>query len=129
MGGTPDMIAVAALATSVVPVGSRVTCFPAPVGTDEDYLVLVPFGKVGQLESLLLERGWSVGGSIVVGDTTMMEGFKSWKHGDLNIIATSSHECHGKFMLATRIATRLNLMNKGDRIALFQTILYNRELD
>lgn len=129
MGGTKVMIEVAKIAHSVTPVGSRVTCNPPVLGTDEDFLVLLPINNVIRMERLLNEQGWLVGGSVFVGDTTIMEGFKSYKLGDLNIIVTASQEWHDKFMLATHVATKLNLLSKADRIDLFVAILYGKVND
>ena len=44
----------------------------------------------------------------------------------LNLIITSSHKFYKRFSDANRVAQRLVLTNKEDRIILFQYILYGR---
>jgi hypothetical protein len=54
----------------------------------------------------------------------------SLKHprDDVNLIATSDGDFFRRFLAATQVCIRLNLMNKEDRIALFQAVLYgNRD--
>ncbi len=52
--------------------------------------------------------------------------FNSWKKGDLNLIVTCSSEYFENFTKATKLATYLNLMTKGDRIALFEGICFDK---
>ena len=101
-------------------VGSRVTCDPPPTDTDQDYLVYDRFfNQVNKLSSLgfvrdgdeaydRLERGPSQ--------------FKSFRKGNINVIVTNNKEFFDKFILATRVAKKLNLTNKEDRITLFTAI-------
>ncbi|WP_181950862.1 hypothetical protein [Aurantiacibacter spongiae] len=51
-------------------------------------------------------------------------GFRSWRRGDLNIVTTTSSEFYDRFETATELAKRFNLLDKADRIALFQAVLY-----
>lgn len=44
---------------------------------------------------------------------------------NVDIICTKDAEFYDKFVLATRLATKLSLVEKADRIALFRGILYN----
>jgi hypothetical protein len=115
-------------------VGSRVTCNPPPTDTDDDWLYLVvdieeavrSFKKDG-----FYVDGSLMGGSIVPDDQICKHGlFVSLKHRHdvVNIIATSDTDFFNRFLAATQVCTRLNLMNKEDRIALFQAVLYgNRD--
>lgn len=116
----------APFAESIDMVGSRVTCSPAPVGTDQDYLVFVTEDNWGNLWDSLVKQGWSVGGSLPVNhepwDPTVR--FTSFKRGEDNIICTDASYFHKRFMAATSIAKRFNLLEKPDRIALFQAVLY-----
>lgn len=96
------------------PVGSRITCSPAPTDTDEDWLYLVRSPMPDSLLGFALE-----------GDQQYpVENFRSFRKDNVNYILTDSEEFFEKFMVATRLATRLNLMVKADRIALFQAVLY-----
>ena len=101
-------------------VGSRVTCNPAPTDTDDDWLVLhaVPEGTY----KFLMAAGWELGGSEA--NMGVGESFQSCKKGEENIILTHSPSFFDKFIAATRVAKRFNLVNKEDRVALFEAVLY-----
>lgn len=60
------------------------------------------------------------------------DGFVSLREpdfGDLNLIVTEDKEFFSKFMAATQIARRLNVLDKGDRIALFRAVLFGEKCD
>jgi hypothetical protein len=112
----------------IEPVGSRVTCNPPPMDTDEDWLVFLQPGDFAQFEDVLIcGKGFELGGSRIhaggclIGDPGS---FQSYTLGHINVIATASESFFDKFMEATAEAKRLNLLVKSDRIALFQKILY-----
>lgn len=46
------------------------------------------------------------------------------RRGNINVIVTPEMEFFDRFMAATELARRFNLMEKVDRIALFQAVLY-----
>jgi hypothetical protein len=52
--------------------------------------------------------------------------FVSLRSGDVNLIVTSDARFAARFLVATRLATQLNLLNKNDRVALFQAVLYGK---
>ena len=117
--------------TSAIKCGSRVTCNPAPPDTDEDWLVLYPEERFQELHDVLYLDGWSLGGSFMAGSFNQSnpdEQFRSYTKEingiKRNLICTSSEIFHKRFWAATTVSTRLNLMNKDDRIALFQAVLY-----
>jgi hypothetical protein len=125
--------ALGALVISVAPMGSRVTCNPPPVDTDEDWLVLLDSDEVQKR----LEAGDGMAAFVTLCDfgfnqdgnpesyTGMGEGeFRSWRRGDVNIVTTPDPVFYQKFLDATATAKELNLLDKGDRIALFQDVLY-----
>ena len=106
-------------------VGSRVTCDPPVVDTDRDFLCLVE--NVNAFIKAAEKEGFELAGSKIDEATETCDGrsdFCSLSDGEINLIATDSKEFYDKFMVATRLATRLNLLNKDDRIALFQAVLY-----
>lgn len=113
----------------IVAVGSRVTCDPAPFGTDQDYLVLLnKVDEIYEVAEVFEEEGFTIGGSEVVdaaeeGDPN--GGFSSFKKGDINYILTANEEFFNKFIFASNIAKKLNLLEKEKRINLFQIILYD----
>ena len=106
-------------------VGSRVTCNPPARDTDEDWLLYV----IGDVDDKLLALGF-VGEAKSERYVGNEDGpFLSWRRGDLNLIVTPVGHYYRKFLLATKLAKRFNLTNKSDRIALFQAILYENDVD
>jgi hypothetical protein len=103
------------------PMGSRVTCDPAPTDTDEDWLMLVASDPAARMHEL----GFTQDGSPEFYTGNDKGGFRSWRRDDLNVVTTPDGEFYGRFMTATHLAKRFNLLDKGDRIALFQAVLYN----
>lgn len=103
-----------------LPVGSRVTCNPAPTDTDEDWLVLTPRDAA---ESLI-DAGFTQDGSPQFYTGNDNGGFRSWRRGGLNIVTTQDAVFFDRFQTATALAKRFNLLVKADRIALFQAVLY-----
>ena len=112
-------------AVYVEPTGSRYICDPAPMDTDEDYVVLC--SNKGRAEILRLMDTWKfdIGGSRPA-SASDDSAFKSFKKGDLNFIITTDIEFFGRFVAATTVAKRLNLLAKADRVALFRAVLYGR---
>lgn len=117
---------------SITAVGSRVTCDPAPTDTDQDWLLYVEAKDYRPLLGFLLASKWEPGGSLVPVDESYRppnERFNSFKLGVDNAIVTDSMEFHKRFLAASSIAKRLNLLEKADRIALFQAVLYGNECE
>lgn len=112
-------------AIAISPIGSRVTCVPAPVDTDEDWLILVTEDPTSRMKEL----GFTQDGSPDFYTGNDQGGFRSWRKGDLNVVTTPDGEFYRRFMTATHLAKRYNLLDKGDRIALFQAILYNVDVN
>lgn len=115
--------------------GSRVTCNPAPTGTDQDVIALVKdieatannhfTGKAlkdycNEIADPLHAAGFVCGGS---GDGD--DEFESWTKGDINLILTADVEFYNRFVAATTVARRLNILEKEDRKALFRAVLYS----
>lgn len=107
-------------AIKIIPVGSRATCDPAPENTDIDYLVLV--------KKRTCPVGWELDTGGVHYEPSEGE-FNSWRKGNVNLIVTDSYFFYDKFVVATKLAKRFNLLDKRDRIALFQGVLYGREYE
>lgn len=103
---------------SITPVGSRVTCDPPPENSDEDYLVLVQ--DLDQAGKALVDIGFVAESQIY---PLAIGKFASYRRGDLNFIVTADTDFHQAFMAATTVAHRLNLLNKEDRIALFDAVI------
>jgi len=120
---------------SAIPVGSRVTCSPAPTDTDRDWLALIPKGESEEFTISMMAIGWDLGGSRIPVNRLINEQddrFLSFTHeidGVIeNVIATESEVFYRRFLVATLLATRFNLMIKDDRVALFQGVLYGNDV-
>lgn len=115
------------------PVGSRVTCDPAPGNTDADFLILLDNPTKSndvsdRFSGELRQWHWVIGGSkpVMVDDYEFPadEAFTSFTRGEINLIVTESPVFFKRFMAATAMAKRYNLLEKADRIALFQAVMY-----
>lgn len=102
------------------PVGSRVTCDPPPQDTDEDWLCLVRDDPAQRM----IGAGFTQDGLPEFYTGNDNGGFRSWRRGDINIVITQDEAFARKFLAATELARRFNLLAKADRIALFQAVLY-----
>lgn len=107
--------------------GSRVICNPPPVNTDDDYMFLVHEGHRGALEARLKSEGFIVTGIDEYPnqrdpDDDNFGGFISFRKDDKNILLTESPEYFEKWSNATRLAQKLNLLKKEDRVALFEAV-------
>lgn len=108
------------------PVGSRRTCKPPPINTDDDYLVLVKDHETFRAY-VMDELGFYLLGSVVVDAAEPLDTkdrFSSYMLSETNLIVTQDQSFYQKFIAATSVAKRLNLLQKSDRIALFQAVLY-----
>ncbi len=98
------------------PTGSAFTCDPPTAAEDIDYHVLT--SRIDDLEADLIEDGWVVGGSGTMGTATVY----SYRKGSFNIIAVESPIFFERLRLATDLAKRFNLLDKADRISLFEAV-------
>lgn len=119
----------------VTPCGSRVTCNPPPENTDEDWLVHVhgdsdekSLEYLVEVEKKLMEWGYRLEGNEDYQDEEDMA-FGSWRLDDVNLIVTQSGQFVRLHHLATSLCRRLNLMNKSDRVALFEAVLYQEDAE
>lgn len=118
------------LAETIMPVGSRITCNPPPVHTDQDYLVFVSGHKQHNLDSVMSLIGAQYEDDENYRNATGTESaFKSYRLGNINFIVTSDSVFHERFLAATSRAKELNLTLKSERVALFQTVLYGVNYD
>lgn len=100
--------------------GSREICTPPPIGTDEDWIVHV-LSLTDAIKKLSAEGFQTTTDQDYEGTQS---DFQSWKKEELNILVTEDAGFFAKFVAATSIAKRLNLLSKDDRIALFRAVLY-----
>lgn len=108
-----------------VQVGSRITCDPPPTDTDEDWLVWIE-RPIQEVNIRLVEQGFELGGSVVckTDKDWKQNTFFSYVKGDLNLIVTGNRLFFDKFLEATKFAKQLNVVEKKDRVKLFQCLLY-----
>lgn len=98
------------------PTGSRYICNPAPKDTDNDTVFLV--NGYYDWASILLEDGWEDCGQYDKGGD-----FRSFRKGEENYIVTENDNFFSNYVKATTAARALNLLEKQDRITLFQAIM------
>ncbi len=115
-----------AIGCKITAAGSRVTCAPAPETSDHDYLVYADGddGVLSQVVAILSMAGFVWEGNSKHYQHCGDEGFMSWRKDQLNLIVTKNPGFARRHKLATQVCKELNLMNKPDRIRLFQAILY-----
>lgn len=120
--------ALEAFRCTVSPCGSRVTCDPQPAYSDWDYLVHAPDQRAvsAVVMDVLPKAGFNREGSEHY-QNAAADSFMSWRKDDVNLIVTSNADFAAKHRVATALCKRLNLMDKQDRIALFQAVLYGVE--
>jgi hypothetical protein len=103
--------------------GSREICDPVPKHRDVDYICIT--GKEIEQASEDLQRfGWTYEGNAPYHGGNNPSPFRSFRKGQINLIVTEEDEFYHKFVLATKVAKKLNLLYKEQRILLFQAILY-----
>ncbi|MNP41243.1 hypothetical protein D3C76_1349340 [compost metagenome] len=109
-------------------VGSRVTCNPPPVDTDQDVLVYIDGENADDFIWRMKEAGFNVELGEGYAEDALNSGehdrFQSYRLGDTNLIVTVDERFYTRFSTATAMAKRANLMEKAERIALFQAVLY-----
>ncbi|UFK09547.1 hypothetical protein [Xanthomonas phage DES1] len=101
------------------PTGSREICNPAPTDTDEDYIVLVEDINGQDLDRALRVEGFY----FASGDGYPESEFHSYRKGDLNYILTDNAEFFDRFVAATQLAKKYNLLEKSDRVQMFHAVL------
>ena len=104
-------------------VGSRVTCDPPPEDTDEDWLVLDLDHKVFDL----LERTSAhrcLGDYDDDSNDLLTSDMSAFRIDEVNIICMHNQEQYDRFLLATRLAKQFNLLEKKDRVDLFNAVRY-----
>lgn len=110
-------------------VGSRITCNPPPLDTDQDVLVLAHESNLKVMQRKILEAGFVMEGSLPADgdiDADKDNVFHSYRKGDMNYIVTTDEVFYKRFSTATELARKYNLMEKSDRIQLFQAVLYGK---
>ena len=107
--------------------GSNYICNPPVTNTDIDFLLLIGEDiDESELLDFLEDNDFEQGGSRPVDDWSLTDfNFVSYKRGNLNFIITADKVFYDKFVYATKIAKLLNLVDKDQRVKLFQAVLYD----
>lgn len=105
--------------------GSRVTCRPVPPTADHDFLVEITghTGVVSDIVNYLSGQDFKWEGGehyqqALAGD------FMSFRRDELNLIVTANPLFAIRHRAATALCAQENLLDKTDRIKLFQAVLY-----
>lgn len=112
--------------------GSHYICNPPVEDTDIDWIILIADHDWEKCDRFLGEDGWKIGGSVgrdEDGDIILTSSFQSYKCGKDNLIITSDPNYYEKFIVATKLAKRFNLLKKEDRIACFKAVIHGEYVD
>lgn len=101
--------------------GSSVICSPPVTDTDIDFIIYT--NEMNKLLTFLEDSDFIFS---VDEDNYPLEeeGFRCCRRGYLNLILTGDAIFYHRWVRATKLAKKLNLLKKEDRIALFTEILY-----
>lgn len=120
------------LINCVEPVGSQITCNPPPPLSESDFDWIVYVHKLDfeKFDKQMYDDKWQCGGSKPEDMDIANGSFYSYTKvvGEVNhnIVATADYNFYMKFVRATVLAKKYNLLRKCDRIELFQAILYGK---
>ena len=103
----------------MIPTGSRVICNPAPINTDEDWVIMCPSRNA--LERELVKQGYTRTSKRYYRVSSKITTYRH-PDNDLNLIVTDSQDQFDRWREATEIATQQNLLKKEGRIKLFELI-------
>lgn len=114
------------------PTGSRFICDPPVLDSDNDWVILVEDLEYAKYKAARLD--WYSAGSGYYregSDHEELGPFVSMRHseGNSNYIFTDDAEFYDRYVAATLLAKKHNLLNKVDRIQLFHTVLYGEYID
>lgn len=102
--------------------GSSVICNPPVIDTDIDYIIYT--NEDIKLDTFLKCEGFIESCKDREEYDLTDEGFYCYRKENINLITTTSFPFYLKWVTATKLAKKLNLLNKEDRITLFQFVLY-----
>ena len=114
------------------PTGSRFICDPPVMDTDDDWIILVEDLEYAKYKASRLDWIYSGAGYYREGNEEPELGpFVSMRHaeGNSNYIFTEDAEFYDRYVAATLLAKKYNLLNKPDRIQLFHAVLYGEYID
>ena len=101
------------LYTASFPTGSSYICNPPVLDTDIDQMFLVD--DLEKVSKILEKLGWKRCGN----EEYKIDKWIAYRKDNLNALLTNNLDHFNKFLQATEEAKKLNLLDKKDRIALF----------
>lgn len=101
--------------------GSNEICNPPVTNTDIDYMFYTK--DMNKFNSYLTNNDWTYGSGGYENSN-----FHSWKKDNFNLLLTEDINYYEKFEDATKLAKKLNLLVKKDRITLFNFVI-NGEIE
>jgi len=110
------------LFTGIYQTGSTVICSPPVTNTDIDFIICTP--EMQKLHLFLIDNGFKESSKDQEEYELSDDGFACYRKKNINLILTSNKVFYKRWVLATNVAKKLNLLNKKDRIILFKAILY-----
>lgn len=102
--------------------GSSVICNPPVTDTDIDYVIYT--NEEDKLDTFLKCEGFESSCQDEEEYDLESEAFDCYRKGNINLIVTDNYEWYLKWVEATKLAKKLNLLQKEQRITLFKYILY-----
>lgn len=103
--------------------GSAVICNPPVLNSDKDFIICATNPRL--LIEFLVKNNFEVS---LNNDGTYKfnpdDGITCLRRDEVNLVVTASRDFYLKFVEATDLAKKLNLLEKSQRIALFQYVLY-----
>jgi len=105
------------LYTASFPTGSSYICNPPVLDTDIDQMFLVD--DLEKVSKILEKLGWKRCGK----EEYQIDKWVAYRKDNLNALLTDNLDHFNKFLQATEEAKKLNLLDKKDRIALFDKYL------
>lgn len=102
--------------------GSSVICNPSVTDTDIDYVIYT--NEETKLDTFLKCEGFRDSCRDKEEYDLGLDGFYCYRRENINLIVINDGKLYRKWVGATNLAKKLNLLKKEDRITLFQAILY-----
>lgn len=102
--------------------GSSVICDPPVTDTDIDYVIYT--NEEVKLDTFLKCEGFTKSYADEEEYDLEEEGFTCYRRENINLIIINERSWYRKWVLATKVARKLNLKVKADRVMLFRAILY-----
>lgn len=103
--------------------GSSVICNPPVTDTDIDYVIYT--NEEVKLDTFLKCEGFTKSCADEEEYDLEEEGFTCYRRENINLIIVNERRWYRKWVLATKVARKLNLKVKADRVMLFKSFLYD----